>query len=44
MKQDGNFGQLGSIHIFWRLKKEKLQAKGIEWQSPGELNPNSKYD
>ena len=43
MKRDGVSG-LGSVHTFWRLKKEKLDAKEIEWRSPSELNPNSIFD
>ena len=44
MKKNGSYGGLGSIHTFWQLKREKLKAKGIEWRSPGELNPNTNYD
>jgi hypothetical protein len=44
MKKDGSFGKLGSVHTFWNLKKEKLKAKGIEWRSPAELNPDTIYD
>ena len=44
MKRDVTFGQLGAIHTFWRLKKEKLKARGIDWRSPSELNPNISYD
>jgi len=38
MKQLGISGQLGAVNSYWRLKKEKLKAKGIEWRSPAELN------
>jgi hypothetical protein len=38
MKAEGTFGQLGSIQLFWRLKKEILKEKGIDWRSPQELN------
>jgi hypothetical protein len=44
MKRNGSFGKLGSVHTFWQLKREKLGAKGIEWRSPAELNPNTIYD
>ncbi|MGA2241446.1 MAG: hypothetical protein ABSH11_05350 [Verrucomicrobiota bacterium] len=37
-------GRFGSVHTFWRLKKEKLKARGIEWLSPSELNRNVSYD
>ena len=35
---------LGSVHTYWSLKKQKLKAKGIEWRSPSELNPETIYD
>ncbi|HXF09618.1 MAG TPA: hypothetical protein VN625_02460, partial [Desulfuromonadaceae bacterium] len=44
MKKDGTYGQFGSVHTFWRLKQEKLKAKGIPWRSPTELNPLTNYD
>ena len=44
MKQDGSHGKFGSCHHFWRLKKEKLQERGILWRSPAELNPNTNFD
>ena len=43
MKREGIKG-LGSIHTFWRLKKEYLKKEGIDWQSPAELNPWVNYD
>jgi hypothetical protein len=44
MERNGGSGQFGSVHSFWHLKKQKLKAKGIEWRSPSELNPNTIYD
>ncbi len=44
MKKAGSYGKFGSVHGFWRLKKEKLKARGIEWRSPAELNPDTNYD
>ena len=44
MKRDGHLGKFGSVHLFWHLKKEKLKARGVEWRSPSELNPNVHYD
>jgi hypothetical protein len=44
MKANGTFGQFGSVHSFWHLKKDRLKARGIEWRSPSELNPNVNYD
>lgn len=44
MKKTGINGGLGSIHLFWQLKKEKLKARGIEWSSPSELNPTVEYN
>jgi hypothetical protein len=43
MKQMGGSGQIGSIRTYWRLKKECLKVRGVEWRSPPELNPGS-YD
>jgi hypothetical protein len=44
MKKQGTYQKFGSVHQFWGLKKEKLKARGIEWRSPSELNPNAIYD
>jgi hypothetical protein len=44
MKQNGSDGKLGSVHIFWLLKQEKLKARGIDWLSPSELNTDRIYD
>jgi len=43
MKRNGTFGKFGSLHTAWRLKKNKLKAKGVEWRSPAELNPGRIY-
>ncbi|MEX2680607.1 MAG: hypothetical protein Q6373_003355 [Candidatus Sigynarchaeota archaeon] len=38
-------GQMGYCHLFWSAKQEILRKKyGIEWKSPQELNPGTKYD
>lgn len=44
MRQQGTYGKPGSLHTFWQLKKERLKAKGIDWHSPAELNPSTRYD
>lgn len=44
MKKNGSYGKFGSVHGFWHLKRDKLKAKGIQWRSPSELNPNTNYD
>ncbi|PWU11835.1 MAG: hypothetical protein C5B50_22500 [Verrucomicrobia bacterium] len=44
MKKNGTYGRLGSVHTFWHLLKQRLKAKGIDWRSPAELNPNTRYD
>lgn len=36
--------QFGAIHSYWRIKKEKLKLRGIDWRSPQELNPDVGYD
>lgn len=44
IRQSGTLGQFGSVRTYWRLKKEKLKSKGIDWRSPGELNRGRIYD
>ena len=44
MREKGMSGRLGSVHSFWLMKKEKLQAKGIKWRSPAELSPGVIFD
>jgi hypothetical protein len=34
----------GSCHHVWELKKGYLMEYGIEWKSPGELNPGVMFD
>jgi hypothetical protein len=36
--------QFGAVHSYWRIKKEKLKSRGIDWQSPQELNPHIRFD
>jgi hypothetical protein len=44
VKKAGLEGRLGSVHTYWRLKREKLKALGIDWRSPAELNPDTNFD
>ena len=44
MKKKGTFGKVGSVWAFWGLKKAKLEARGVQWRSPGELNPGVAFD
>jgi len=44
MKKEGTYGRLGSIRWFWDRKKTQLEGKGIQWRSPQELNPQTRYD
>ena len=44
MKENGTFGQFGSVHTFWDLKQKELQKRGIDWRSAGTLNPANRYD
>ena len=37
--------RLGSIHLFWDIKKQILKEKyGIDWRTPAEMNPKIKFD
>jgi hypothetical protein len=44
MKKGGSYGQFGSCHTLWHLKRERLKRMGIDWRSPAELNPNTSFD
>jgi len=44
MKKEGTYGRFGSLGVFWRLRKARLQERGMDWRSPGELNPNARYE
>lgn len=35
---------MGTCHRYWARKKEMLKAKGIEWKTPGEMNPDIRFD
>ncbi len=38
-------GQRGYCHLFWGAKQRILREKyGIEWKSPSDLNPETRYD
>jgi len=42
---DPERGRRGSVHIYWSAKKRLLKQKyGIDWRSPGELNPHVIFD
>jgi len=34
----------GGVHVFWSIVQKKLKYKGIDWHSPAELNPNTRFD
>ncbi len=37
--------RLGFCHQYWAVKKRILKEKhGIDWHSPAELNPNTRFD
>jgi hypothetical protein len=44
MKRNASSGGFNPARNFWHLKKEKLKARGVEWRSPSELNPDTRYD
>jgi Kunitz/Bovine pancreatic trypsin inhibitor domain len=42
---DPRYGRRGSVHIYWDTKQRLLKQKyGIDWRSPGELNPQVIFD
>lgn len=35
----------GFCHLFWATKKRILKQKyGVDWQTPAERNPDTRYD
>lgn len=37
--------RLGDCHLYWAVKKDFLREKyGIEWRTPGEMNPGIAFD
>ncbi len=38
-------GERGYCHVYWGAKQRILREKyGIEWKSPSDLNPTTRYD
>lgn len=45
LKDDPDRDHMGFVHIFWRTKKKLLKERyGIEWKSPGVMNPQIIFD
>ena len=45
LKNDPHRNHRGAVHIFWNTKKYLLKEKyGIDWKSPGEMNPHVIFD
>ena len=42
--QLGTEPRMGKCHSAWKLKKRLLAEQGIEWLSPAELNPWTRFD
>ena len=37
--------EFGACHLHWKTKKEVYKKYyGIDWKSPAELNPHTRYD
>jgi len=36
--------RMGLCHRIWYRKKELLKEHGIEWKSPSEMNPDTRFD
>jgi len=34
----------GRCHSYWASKKRLLADLGVDWKSPGEMNPNVSFD
>ena len=35
---------MGTCHRYWARKKELLAKHGIEWKTPAEMNPMTRFD
>ena len=35
---------MGTCHRYWHRKKELLKEEGINWRSPSEMNPDTRFD
>lgn len=35
---------MGTCHRYWARKKELLKTAGIEWKTPAEMNPLTRFD
>ena len=43
--KDINPYRIGYCHIYWKAKKELLKNEyGIDWKSPSEMNPRTRFD
>ena len=36
--------ELGQCHAIWGRAKQILKAQGIDWKTPAEMNPHTRYD
>lgn len=43
-RMEGQFRGMGSCFQIWSIKKELLASHGIEWKSPGMMNPRVHFD
>jgi len=36
--------RMGRCHIYWKKQKERLKEYGIDWKTPAEMNPHTRFD
>jgi hypothetical protein len=44
LKKEGITHRFGSVHVFWPRVTKILKEKGVDWHSPAEMNPKTRYD
>jgi len=41
---DRQGARMGRCHIYWKEQKELLEILKIDWKTPAEMNPNTRFD
>jgi len=36
--------RMGRCHVYWKEQKEMLKFFNIDWKTPAEMNPHTRFD